>query len=98
MLGNCATGRVRIVMAPTITIRIATTIATIGRLMKNFDIASSQAGLGLWASADVPGPVSVSLTQDKRRVTNGARHLSLPLNGSGFTDIPGLSACWPSTT
>src|SRR6266513_2416818 len=32
MLGNCATGRLKIVMAPTIT------IATMGRLIKNFDI------------------------------------------------------------
>ena len=39
MLGNCATGRLVIVTPPTITIRIAITIATIGRLMKNFDIA-----------------------------------------------------------
>src|SRR5580704_15981545 len=38
MLGNCATGRVAIVTAPTITIRIAITIATMGRLIKNLDI------------------------------------------------------------
>src|ERR1700704_2064681 len=40
MLGNCATGRLAIVTAPIITIRIDITIATIGRLMKNFDIDS----------------------------------------------------------
>src|SRR5882724_8349773 len=40
MLGNCATGRVVMVTAPTITIRMEITIATIGRLMKNFDINS----------------------------------------------------------
>src|SRR5260370_18980502 len=38
IFGNWATGRVAIVTAPTITVRIAMTIATIGRLMKNFDI------------------------------------------------------------
>src|ERR1700731_892197 len=38
MLGNWATGRLRIVMAPTSTMRIAITIATMGRLMKNFDM------------------------------------------------------------
>src|SRR6266480_1929780 len=38
MLGNCATGRLKIVMVPTITITIEITIATIGRLIKNFDI------------------------------------------------------------
>ncbi len=39
MLGNCATGRLVMVTAPTITIRMEITIATIGRSMKNFDIA-----------------------------------------------------------
>ena len=38
MLGNWAMGRPTIVTAPTITVTIAITIATIGRLMKNFDI------------------------------------------------------------
>src|SRR5258708_5814566 len=40
MLGNCAIGRLRIVMAPTITKTMEMTIATIGRLIKNFDIGS----------------------------------------------------------
>jgi len=35
MLGNCATGRFTIETAPMITIKMAMTIATIGRLMKN---------------------------------------------------------------
>src|SRR5262245_61530230 len=38
MLGNCATGRLTIVTAPMTTVRMAMTIATIGRLMKNRDI------------------------------------------------------------
>src|ERR1700730_2267438 len=38
MLGNCATGRLRIVMVPTITMTMEITMATMGRLMKNFDI------------------------------------------------------------
>src|SRR5712692_807339 len=47
MLGNWETGRVTIVIAPTITIRIEITMATIGRLMKNFDtLASSLARIG----------------------------------------------------
>src|SRR5580692_8568699 len=45
MLGNCATGKLTIVTAPTITIRIAITIATMGRLMKNLDM-----GLGSFQS------------------------------------------------
>src|SRR6266567_9404730 len=38
MLGNCAIGRLRIVRAPTITRTMEITMATIGRLIKNFDI------------------------------------------------------------
>src|ERR1700732_4502261 len=38
MFGNWATGKVRMVRAPTNTITIEITIATIGRSMKNFDI------------------------------------------------------------
>src|SRR5580692_10736951 len=38
MLGNCATGRVAMVTAPTITVRMAITIATMGRLMKKLDM------------------------------------------------------------
>jgi hypothetical protein len=39
MLGNCAMGRLKIVMAPISTMRMEITIATIGRLMKNFDMS-----------------------------------------------------------
>jgi hypothetical protein len=40
MEGNSATGSRRSVMAPAITVRMAMTMATIGRRMKNFDIVS----------------------------------------------------------
>src|SRR5690349_20455728 len=36
--GNCATGSRRMAIAPTMTVKMAITIATIGRLMKNLDI------------------------------------------------------------
>jgi len=39
MLGNCATGKLKIVMAPTSTKTMEITIATMGRLIKNFDMA-----------------------------------------------------------
>ena len=39
MFGNCEIGSVAIETAPTITVRIAMTIATMGRFMKNFDIS-----------------------------------------------------------
>ena len=38
MLGNWDTGKVTIVIAPTMTSKIEITIATIGRFMKNFDM------------------------------------------------------------
>src|ERR1700735_2058553 len=38
MLGNCATGRARMVIEPTITNTMEITMATIGRLIKNFDM------------------------------------------------------------
>src|SRR5580658_1953995 len=39
MFGNWATGSAKIVTAPMITVRIAMTMATMGRLMKNLDIS-----------------------------------------------------------
>src|SRR5277367_516091 len=38
MLGNCATGKLRMVSEPTRTMTMEITMATMGRLMKNFDI------------------------------------------------------------
>src|SRR5262249_28057813 len=39
--GNCETGRLTIVMAPTMTVSREMTIATMGRLMKNRDTSAS---------------------------------------------------------
>src|ERR1035437_6518951 len=41
MFGNCATGRLNIETAPMSTIKMAMTIATIGRLMKNLYMAQT---------------------------------------------------------
>src|ERR1700722_5675640 len=38
MLGNCATGKLRTVREPTNTMTMEITMATMGRLMKNFDM------------------------------------------------------------
>src|SRR5580658_2128240 len=38
MLGNCATGKLNTVSAPTNTMTMEITMATMGRLMKNFDM------------------------------------------------------------
>jgi hypothetical protein len=45
IFGNWAIGRETSATAPTITVMIAMTIATIGRLMKNFDTARLLGGL-----------------------------------------------------
>src|SRR5579871_2726489 len=39
MLGNCCVGSSRMATAPAMVIRMAMTMATIGRLMKNFDMS-----------------------------------------------------------
>src|SRR6266436_3429984 len=50
MLGNCATGRLSTVMVPTITMTMEITIATMGRLIKNFDIGlPSFSSRGKWS-------------------------------------------------
>src|SRR5277367_2949098 len=69
MFGNCATGRLAMVTAPIITIRMAITIATMGRLMKkldmdidsfrtNFEISAlaSSARAARWRSPGYCGP------------------------------------------
>src|SRR5580693_5486103 len=56
MFGNCATGRPAIATAPTITVRIAITIATIGRLMKNLDISVA---LREWLRVDLKAGTSL---------------------------------------
>ena len=38
MFGNCATGKVTVMITPTMTVRMAMTIATMGRLMKKLDM------------------------------------------------------------
>jgi len=48
MLGSCETGRLAMVIAPTITIRMEITIATMGRRpMKNFDMGYFRWWMGL---------------------------------------------------
>src|SRR5258706_14002396 len=86
MLGNCATGRLAMVTAPTITVRMAITIATMGRLMKKLDISSGSfqlisalSALPIWEHGEGLGRsshathllVSVSRAVFTQLVTNG---------------------------
>src|SRR5208282_4861312 len=44
MLGNCATGKLRMVRVPTSTSTMEITMATMGRLIKNFDMGLPSRG------------------------------------------------------
>src|SRR6266478_3587515 len=59
--GNCDTGRLMRVIAPTITVSSEITMATIGRLMKNFDMLASC--LGRFGGADLHGSAVSHLHQ-----------------------------------
>src|SRR5262245_19616425 len=57
MLGNWATGRLKMVNEPTSTRTIDMTIATIGRLMKNFDMTLPACSSHEWLGIHLcPGP------------------------------------------
>src|ERR1700693_371277 len=98
MFGNCATGKLMIVIVPRITITIEITIATIGRLMKNLDMAftlpapshyPAHMASGLLAHRDAPSalprPPRVLPASVRPRLSTGRRH-----------DLqPGPSVCCP---
>ena len=61
MSGYCAVGNDSIATMPTITIKIAITMATMGRRMKNFDM-SHLAPVGLEVSIAACSEISCTLT------------------------------------
>src|SRR6266851_1351368 len=82
--GNCATGRRKIITAPVITKKIAITIATIGRLMKNLDIGGQVCGAGVAGEDDGVAPPEPSAAAGSASV--------------GATSIPSDTFCTPSVT
>src|ERR1700745_2044934 len=46
MFGNCATGKLSTVSVPTNTMTMEITIATMGRLIKNFDMGNQSLSIG----------------------------------------------------
>src|SRR5947208_944705 len=83
MLGNCAIGRPAIVTAPTITVTIAITMATIGRLMKNLDMIQLPAGEA--AAAVLARPKDILGIRKQSGQTNGARlHINLTVGSKEF--------------
>src|ERR1700746_43484 len=101
MLGNCATGRGAIVTAPTITIRIAITIATMGRLMKNLDIIrflcvrASQRSLDItlkWLVSHGHSRPEVLLTFDNHAFTGIQSFLDDPHRITALSHLHGTHA------
>src|ERR1700722_17989914 len=107
MFGNCATGRLAIVTAPTITIRMAITIATIGRLMKkldmdldsfrsNFEIPALTSSAG--AAREEAGLLRFSKQDDHCYYSGTHVRGHWVTNGLGCTVVPGRRVCWPCAT
>src|SRR5262245_51196419 len=78
MLGNCATGRLTIAIAPTMTVKMAITIATIGRLMKNLDIR-------LWIDLHSLANLLHALNDDA--LTRREALVDNPFSADGFTHL-----------
>src|SRR5262249_36108579 len=54
ILGNCALGRLRMATAPTMTMTIEITMATMGRSMKNFDMGQVRTPRPSWPARAEP--------------------------------------------
>src|SRR5215475_6224286 len=82
IFGNCATGKVASMIEPRMTVIMAITIATIGRLMKNLDMIfkSLASALGRQRSLRI-GPKWPGLDFDSRL------EVLLPLDGHTFTSL-----------
>src|SRR5512137_2226377 len=83
MSGNWAMGSRDMATSPRITMRIEITMATMGRLIKNFDMAAYP----FLSAAGAAGLVS-----------GAAAAGALGLNGLGLTTAPGRAFWVPSTT
>src|SRR5215470_2703595 len=97
MLGYCCTGRPVSETAPASVSRVATTIAKIGRSMKNFE--NTRRGSGYFA-AGAPGAAGFAGIPlggaDLGGVTGGA--VDVATYGFGASAVPGPSLSPPSTT
>ena len=82
MFGNCATGKLKMLTAPTITVRMAITIATMGRLMKNLDITLHPFPSSLIALA-------VNGTRGSRGDGPG-----MPPGSTGYASASAISSGW----
>src|SRR5580704_2478630 len=79
MFGNCATGRLAMVTAPTITMRMAMTIATMGRLMKKLDM-----DIGSFRS----NSESSALASSERAAREGSPGYAGPPNNTHVASVP----------
>src|SRR5271163_3621958 len=93
MFGNCATGKLSMVMAPTITKTMEITMATMGRLIKNFDmglfslrLCDERLGIHLHAVTYFLYPFGNHAFALFQSVRNN------PLGPNGFADFDGADA------
>src|SRR5712691_6939646 len=96
ILGNWAVGRRSTVMPPTITMRIAITMATMGRLMKNLDIwFAFPSFLRLWGKRlgiDLHAGAQFLKGISDDGFAGLQRRLNDPLKADAFPDRDGLNA------
>src|SRR4029077_672924 len=93
MLGNWATGRLNMVIVPTITITMEITMATMGRLIKNFDIGLPSLRLrGKWLGVYLHARTHPlhSLDDDTFALLKPFRHNPLPTHA--IADLPRTDA------
>src|SRR6266567_6119681 len=93
MLGNCAIGRLRIVRAPTITRTMEITMATIGRLIKNFDIGlPSLAFRSKWLGVHLHARAHFLHALDNDTLAGLQPFRNDPLRADAVTDFDGSDA------
>src|SRR5512143_3183623 len=99
MLGNWAMGSLDMATRPRMTMRMAITMATIGRLIKNLDIAGYLFSAG-WATGFVSGLTTGAGAAAFSSGLSGvvAAVWAFGEHGFGVTGIPGLTFWVPSTT
>src|SRR5919198_3804542 len=94
MVGYCSTGREMIASNPANAIRIATTMAKIGRLIKTLGMTMD---LRYFADDAPPAPADSAPPTAGDAPASGAAGAALAGGSTAFTVIPGCTFCRPDT-
>src|SRR5580704_6264764 len=93
MLGNWATGRLRIVIIPTITMTMEITMATMGLLMKNFDTGLPSLRFGdKWLGVHLHARTHLLHPLDDHTLAALQPFLNNPLRADTVADFDGADA------